>query len=218
MRIFSSLLRLVMLLTFIMIPLYPDTSVAATCEKWVATVVSVQGAVEVRRVGNSSWKQVNLNETFCPGDIIRVQEKSRADIALVNQPLVRLDQNSTITLGGLKEEKTSVLEMAKGAAHFFSRVRRGLQVNTAFVNAGVEGTEFFIKVEEDKTSLSIFEGKVLAYNDAGNLTLTSGQSAIAEAGRAPALRTVVRPRDAVHWALYYPPVIHFRGVRKDHGW
>lgn len=189
--------------------LYPGTSSAATCEKWVAKVVSVQGAVEARRVGETIWKQVSLNETFCSGDIIRVQEKSRADIALVNQPILRLDQNSTITLGGLKEEQTSVLEIAKGAAHFFSRVRRGLQVNTAFVNAGVEGTEFFIQVEEGKTSLSIFEGKVLAYNDAGSLTLTSGQSATAEAGRAPELRMVVRPRDAVHWALYYPPVIYF---------
>ncbi|MDX1777984.1 MAG: FecR domain-containing protein, partial [Thermodesulfobacteriota bacterium] len=140
MRIFVSLLRLVMLLAFVLITLYPGTSVAATCEKWVAKVVSVQGAVEARRVGESSWQQVRLNETFCPGDIIRVQEKSRADISLVNQPILRLDQNSTITLGGLKEEQTSVLEIAKGAAHFFSRVRRGLQVNTAFVNAGVEGT------------------------------------------------------------------------------
>ncbi len=31
-----------------------------------------------------------------------------------------------------------------------SRVRRGLEVNTAFVNAGVEGTEFFVRVEEDQ--------------------------------------------------------------------
>ncbi len=189
--------------------LYPGTSSAATCEQWVAKVVSVQGTVEARRAGQIPWQQVSLNETFCPGDAIRVQDKSRADITLVNQPILRLDQNSTITLGGVKEEQTSVLEMARGAAHFFSRVRRGLQVNTAFVNAGVEGTEFFVKVEEGKTSLSIFEGKVLAYNDAGSLTLTSGQSAIAEAGRAPELRMVVKPRDAVHWALYYPPVIYF---------
>jgi tetratricopeptide (TPR) repeat protein len=108
----------------------------------------------------------------------------------------------------VKEERTSVIELAKGAAHFFSRVRRNLEVITAFVNAGVEGTEFFIRVEEDKTFISIFEGKVLASNEAGSLTLASGQAAVAEAGKAPVLRVVVRPRDAVHWALYYPPVIY----------
>jgi len=81
-------------------------------------------------------------------------------------------------------------------------------VSTAFVNAGVEGTEFFIKVEEDKTFLSIFEGKVLASNDAGSLAITGGQSAVAEKGKAPVYRVVARPRDAVRWALYYPPVIY----------
>src|SRR5439155_2259533 len=44
----------------------------------------------------------------------------------------------------------------------------------------------------------------------GSLRLTDGQSAVAERGQAPVLRTVVRPRDAVQWALYYPPVAYFR--------
>jgi tetratricopeptide (TPR) repeat protein len=163
-------------------------------------------------VGETEWQPVELNDTYCPGDVIRVQERSRADVALVNQPVnqpvLRLDQNTTITLGGVKEARTSVIELAKGAAHFFSRVRRNLEVITAFVNAGVEGTEFFIRVEEDQTFISIFEGKVLASNEVGKLMLTSGQAAVAEAGKAPVLRVVVRPRDAVQWALYYPPVIY----------
>jgi len=79
---------------------------------------------------------------------------------------------------------------------------------TPFVNGGVEGTEFFVSVDENKTFISVFEGKVLTSNDAGSLALTSGQSAVAEAGKAPVARVVARPRDAVHWALYYPPVIY----------
>jgi Tfp pilus assembly protein PilF len=50
--------------------------------------------------------------------------------------------------------------------------------------------------------------KVLATNEVGSLPITSGQSAVAKKGRAPELRMVVRPRDAVQWALYYPPVIY----------
>ncbi|MEJ2684125.1 MAG: TonB-dependent receptor [Candidatus Sulfobium sp.] len=171
-------------------------------------MVSVQGTVQVKRVGETQWQQVKLNETYCPGDVIQVGERSRADVALVNQPVLRLDQNTVITLGGLKEERTSIIALLKGAAHFFSRVTRGLEVQTAFVNAGVEGTEFFIRVEKDRTLLSIFEGKVLASNAAGSLTITGGQSAEAEAGKAPVARVVVHPRDAVQWALYYPPVVY----------
>ena len=95
----------------------------------------------------------------------------------------------------------------RGAVHFFSRIRRNLEVVTGFVNAGVEGTEGLIRVEEDRTVITIFDGQVLATNAAGSLTLTGGQSAVAEAGKAPVARVVVRPRDAVHWALYYLPVM-----------
>ncbi|NIM96914.1 MAG: TonB-dependent receptor, partial [candidate division Zixibacteria bacterium] len=207
-RIFSFLCSLTVCLSFAIVSLSPSAALAETCEQWVGKVVSVEGPVESRRADETEWQPVKLNDTYCPGDVIRVEERGRADVALVNQPVLRLDQNTTITLGGVKEERTSLVELAKGAAHFFSRVRRNLEVATAFVNAGVEGTEFLIRVEEDQTFILIFEGKVLASNPAGSLTLTSGQAAVAEAGKAPVLRVVVRPRDAVHWALYYPPVIY----------
>jgi tetratricopeptide (TPR) repeat protein len=85
-----------------------------------------------------------------------------------------------------------------------------LKVATPFVNGIVEGTEFFVRVERDQTFVSIFEGHVAATNEAGSLTLASGQSAIAQAGQAPVLRIVVRPRDAVQWTLYYPPILDYR--------
>ena len=187
--------------------LFPQSAFSSTCEQWVAKAVSVQGSVEVKKVGETQWQPVKLNDTYCPGDTIRVDDKSRADLALVNQPVLRLDQGSTVTLKGMKEERASVIELLKGAAHFFSRAPRALEVQTAFVNAGVEGTEFFVKIEEDRTILSIFSGMVLASNEAGKLTLTSGQSAVAERGKAPELRVVVKPRDAVQWTLYYPQVL-----------
>ena len=189
--------------------LYPDASWAATCEQWVAKAVSVEGSVEVQRAGETQWQTVKLDDTFCPGDTIRVDDRSRSALSLVNQPLLRLDQNTTITLGGVKEKRGSIVELAKGAVYFFSRVRRSLEVMTGFVDAGVEGTEGLIRVEEDRTLIMIFDGQVLASNAAGSLSLTSGQSAVAEAGKAPVGRVVVRPRDAVHWALYYPPVMLF---------
>ena len=187
--------------------LYPCVAPAATCEKWAGKVVSAQGVVEVKRAGEAQWQPVKLNETYCPGDTIRTDRKSRADIALYNHPVLRLDQNSTVALGGMKDERTSLVDLVSGAALFFSRVTRNLEVRTATVNAGVEGTEFFIRAEEGKTEMSVFEGKVLASNAAGGLPVTTGQSAVAEAGKAPVHRVVVRPRDAVRWALYYPPVI-----------
>ena len=123
-----------------------------------------------------------------PGDTIRVQERSRADVALLDQSVLRLNANTTLTLQAVKEERTGVVDLLRGAAHFFSRGPRSLEVQTPFTIAGVRGTEFFISVEADRTFLTIFEGTVVAANPAGSLTLTSGQSAVAEAGKAPVLR------------------------------
>jgi tetratricopeptide (TPR) repeat protein/predicted porin len=201
-------LSLLVFVSSVVVLMHPDVSLAGTCERTVARMVSVQGIVQVKRAGETQWQRVKLNETYCPGDVIQVGERSRADVALINQPVLRLDQNTVITLGGVKEERTSIIALLQGAAHFFSRVTRGLEVQTAFVNAGVEGTEFFIRVEKDKTFLSVFEGKVLASNAEGSLAITGGQSAVAEAGKAPVARVVVHPRDAVQWALYYPPVVY----------
>jgi tetratricopeptide (TPR) repeat protein len=191
--------------------MYPPASVAKTCEQWVAKVVSVQGTVEVQRAGESGWQRVTLNQTLCPGDTVRAQRRSRANLALVNESVLRLNQRTTLKLGEFKkEEETSVVDLIKGAGHFLSRKPRALEVRTPFAIAGVRGTEFFVNVEENQTFLSIFEGQVLASNKVGELLLASGQAAVAEKGKAPVLRVVVRPRDAVHWALYYPPVIYTR--------
>jgi tetratricopeptide (TPR) repeat protein len=182
------------------------------CEQWAAKVVSVQGAVQARQAGEISWTQVRLNQTFCPGDIIRVLKNSRAAISLANDTLIRVDQNTTISVTGIEKENTFFLDLIRGAAHFFSRFRRKFRVSTPFVNAAVEGTEFYVRVEDDQTFLSIFEGRVAIANAYGGLAVSAGQAAIALAGKAPVLHAVINPRDAVQWALYYPPIIDWRPI------
>src|SRR5262245_28322785 len=203
-------LRPLICMSSLLASLYPYTAPAATCEQPVAKVVSVQGTVESQRVGDTQWQPVQFNDTYCPGDTLRVQARSRADVAMLNQSVLRLNANTTIILEAVKEERTGVVALLKGAAYFFSRGPRSLDVRTPFTVAGVRGTEFFISVEADQDSLSVFEGTVLEANEAGSLSLTSGQSAVTEAGKAPVLRVVARPRDAVQWALYYPPVLYMR--------
>jgi tetratricopeptide (TPR) repeat protein len=201
---------LILIFILLMVCLSINSWAREKCENWVGKIVSVQGSVEALKIGENHWDPVRLNDTYCIGDMIRVQKNSRAALILVNAATLRLDQESSIIFSPLEEKETLFLKLLRGAAHFFSRIPHTLKLATPFVNGGVEGTEFFVRVDENKTFISVFEGKVLASNNAGSLTLTSGQSAIAEAGKAPVARVVARPRDAVHWALYYPPVIYVR--------
>lgn len=186
------------------------TPPARACEPPPARAVSVQGTVEWQRGAGAQWQAVKLNDTFCPGDSIRVQANSRADVMLLNQSVMRLNANSTITVQAPKEQRTGVVDLLRGATNILSRGPNSLDVNTPFTVAGVRGTEFYLSVEDDQTLITVFEGTVLAQNAAGSLSLTDGQSAAAQSGKPPVLRTVVRPRDAVQWALYYPPVTYFR--------
>ncbi|HET7032140.1 MAG TPA: FecR domain-containing protein, partial [Casimicrobiaceae bacterium] len=181
------------------------------CDPPPARAVSVQGTVEWKRGADAQWQAVKLNDTFCAGDSIRVQANSRADVALLNQSVLRLNANSTITIQAPKEQSTGVVDLLRGATNIFARGPRNLEVNTPFTVAGVRGTEFFLNVDDTETLVIVFEGTVVAQNPAGSLTLTDKQAAVAQSGSAPVLRTIVKPRDAVQWALYYPPVVYFRG-------
>src|SRR6476620_2817847 len=190
--------------------LSPKSSFAAAlCDPWIARIVSVQGRVEVYRAGQAQPQAARLNDTYCPGDQISVGERSRADVALLNEPIIRLDQNTTLTLNGIQQDR-SIIQLIKGVIYFFSRLPRNLEVSTTFVNAGVEGTEGLVAVEANRTLISIFEGRVRAENQFGSLSIAGGQSAVAEQGRAPVITLIARPRDAVQWAIYYVPTLYFR--------
>src|SRR3989442_11620474 len=63
--------------------LSPDSAPAQTQQKWIARAVSVQGTVEARPAGATAWQPVKLNDTYAPGDTLRVRERSRADLAML---------------------------------------------------------------------------------------------------------------------------------------
>ncbi len=186
--------------------LVPGDAEAGDCERKVARAVSVQGKVEARSEGEAGWRPVRRNDAFCPGDSIRVLSRSRASIALANETIVRLDQNSTLNLRGTEGTPSTPVGLLRGIAYFFSRTPRSLTVTTPFVNATIEGTEFLVRVDEDKTSITVYEGRVAAVNEQGRVSLAGGESAETVGGKGPVIRIVARPRDAVQWALYYPPV------------
>ncbi|MFH0343494.1 MAG: tetratricopeptide repeat protein, partial [Chromatiales bacterium] len=182
------------------------------CEQPAGRFASIEGSVEVQSGEAQGWRAAKLDHRLCEGDTIRVGEHSRAAVYLVNEAVLRIDRNTTMRLLHLSEkiEERSLLDIIKGAFQSMSRQPRRLMVNTPYLNGMIEGTEFLVRVEDDRASILVLEGKVLASNAAGSLKVAPGESATAEAGKAPQPRIVVRPRNAVQWALYYPPVLYLR--------
>ena len=181
---------------------------AQDCENW-AKAVSVKGTMEVKRAGETQWSSVRIGDTLCPGDSIRTGELSSAGVRLHDGATVQIDQNAGVIFPEVDEKRPLLIRLLEGAALFFSRDPRRLEVDTPFVSAAVEGTEFFVKVDFDRSSVTVYSGRVRVSNDLGSLVLASGESAEAEKGKAPKRVILVRPRDAVQWALYYPPISDF---------
>jgi tetratricopeptide (TPR) repeat protein len=188
----------------------PHVRAQEKCNPWVCKVVSIQGQVLSKHGEETSWQEVKVNDTLCPGDRIRVENYGRAAVVLSNDAVLRLDQNTTVVFSGVETEKSLIIRLLEGATHFFSRKPRGLKVVTPFVNGVVEGTEFLVEVRSDRTFISLFEGRLHAENEKGDLDLVKGTSMIAREGQAPQLETIIHPRDAVQWALYYPPLFFYR--------
>ncbi len=180
---------------------------ATTCKLEVARIVSIQGIIELRRAQQTIWQSVSLNTTLCAGDMIRARSQSRAALRLNNESMLRLDQKTSITFPELQEEKsTSLLDLFEGAIHIITRTPRPFKVRTPFVNASVEGTEFFVGLNGDTAKVVVYEGRVSASNDLGNIVLNDHEAAVTVKDQAPRKEIIIRPTDAVQWALYYPAI------------
>jgi tetratricopeptide (TPR) repeat protein len=206
-------------------------------EEAIAQIKSVQGeSVQIWRASTGTWSAAKLDTLICAGDYIYVGERSRAAAQMRKvETVVSFDENTTILLGGTPQTKSLLMEILEGAVNFLSRVPQPMDIHTPFVNAGVEGTEFEVRVVPDRqrsdrrqrpaagtATVSVFEGKVRAGNASGSVQLASGQTVEArvcppqprsngppECATPSAvlpLRIDVTPPGAVRWALYYPPV------------
>ncbi|MEN8176569.1 MAG: tetratricopeptide repeat protein, partial [Pseudomonadota bacterium] len=172
-----------------------------------ARLESAQGSIEVQQAGTTQWARARQGDVLCEGDTVTLGEGSRAALRLPNETVLRLGELSSLRLTAIKRDDESLLDMLKGAVHVFSRVPRSLKVQTPFVNAAIEGTEFTVHVDSNTARITVFEGLVAASNNAGAAQAGPGEAVEARRGEAPQLVTVVKPLDAVQWALYFPPVM-----------
>lgn len=190
----------------------------------VARVVSIQGTVQIWRAGQSGWSYIRkLDTALCQGDLLHTDPGSRAALLISPETLVRLDQNSTVSIKQTPDE--TVVEFTVdtglpspilaapnpcGAGYFITRFPLRFRVITPFVQASVEGTEFLVAMSCVSTQVAVFEGRVLARELLATaseaVSLNNGETFSTDGGESPAVKLLVKPTDAVQWALYYPPL------------
>jgi ferric-dicitrate binding protein FerR (iron transport regulator) len=192
----------------------------SSCTPAIGRLVSLQGSVELQRAGGKDWEAVKrLDTSICAGDRLRTGALSRALLFVQPETIVRVDQNTAITLhqtDEVIEVEFFAAELAaqatgspsRGAGYFITRFPKKFKVVTPHMNAAVEGTEFMVELSSDATKLTVIEGKVSSESVATRDTqmVTAGQSIASGAAGPGAIVAVIKPQDAVQWVLRYPPL------------
>jgi Tfp pilus assembly protein PilF len=175
-------------------------------------MVSIEGVVEIRTATAiaGAWTPARLQQNLCAGDQVAVRERGRAAIELVNQVVVRLSQKTTLTLVNISPDQPAELGLIEGVIHVLTRFVKRFSVVAPYMNALVEGTEFTVEAQAQRTRISVTEGQVRAVNGAGEQSLSAGLAAEAVAGGAPSAPQRIQPLEFTQWALYYPVILNER--------
>lgn len=187
------------------------------CSPSIGRIVSRQGEVDVRRAGTLAWSKATLDSRLCAGDSVRTGRRSRAAVLVAPENLIRLDQNSAVSITSTGSE--TLVEFFNddgrgsadpdcGAAYLLSRFPKSLKVRTPFLNASIKGTEFLVEAGCSATTLAVIEGSVaatpVATGGTDSVLLESGDAIRTGADAATPLRFRIQTADAVQWSLHYP--------------
>jgi Tfp pilus assembly protein PilF len=210
----------VLVASFALISLEPaHAQDPSACTPSIARIVSLQGQVEVQRGGAGAWSSIRqLDTAICAGDRMRAGSLSRAVLFVQPETLVRLDQNTTITLRQTADETHVELHADEpkadakdsqccGAVYLITRFPKKFKVTTPHMNAAVEGTEFMVESSRDASKLTVLEGNVSSESvtTKDRQLVNAGQSYATGAG-AGVITAIVKPEDAVQWVLLYPQI------------
>jgi len=137
-------------------------------------ITFLEGTAQVKKSGQSEWSPAHPNMILSEKDQIKVLSQSRAELILDNQTVMRLSENSILTINKLEENRAAQKETARmdlslgklwvRLTKLFDPASR-YDVKTPTVIAGVLGTTYQIMVAGDqKTTIQVFEGTVHIYN------------------------------------------------------
>ena len=191
-------------------PLPVAAQAPATAPADLATIITIEGRVEVLRAGTAGWQTATLGQRLGFGDKVRTGDDSRAAIQLANASVQRLRSLTVIALEQPRaQEGILALLLERGALFFKSWAKPETQeFRTPTVAGAIRGTEFHLVVADaGSTVVTLIDGEVNLASPDGTLPLKSGEQATIERGRAPTKTAVLETTRLVQWYLYYPGVL-----------
>jgi len=186
----------------ILTALFLLASLPATAAVEAGKVLAVVGTVSAAQAGDSSRSLSNGSLVYS-GDLISTQSNSRIQI--------RYTDGALVSLPGDSQYRIDDYVYTPGELGFFSLLKGGLRtlsgligkttqseyrVSTPVATIGIRGTDYALHLcqndcragLENGLYLSVFEGAIVATNEAGEYLLKAGESAFIPNARTPAQR------------------------------
>ncbi len=179
-------------------------------------IVAAQGVVEFSTDSAKSWVPVQTNQVLKTSDLLRTEANSRCSLLWSDRSVISFGASTEIQIMPPQSpDQEAGLRLVEGVLSFFHRDKPGqIQVITRGAAAGIEGTEFAMAVDQnDKTTLSVIDGKVKLGNEFGTLLLTNSQQAEVVAGKAPVRSAGFIVNDVLQWTFYYPAVLDLNDLQ-----
>ncbi len=196
------------IVTFLLVETLSAQTVALG--KTDSALLTIEGKVDVSRLGSKDWAAGQTNQLLRVGDRLRTGARSRATVRLSSLAVLRINELTTVQIQPSSgAEKQPVVDLKSGDAYFFSREKpKELEFRTPLTSGAIRGTEFHLAVAEDgRTVVTLLDGEITLSNDLGKLDLASGEQGTVERGRAPAKTAVIDAINIIQWCLYYPGVL-----------
>ena len=172
----------------------------------VARLDGAQGSVEIKRAAATAFNQAAIGDQLFDGDIVHTTTNARATLAFVDGSVMRLSENSSLLLKPVGGD--THLGLNSGKAYLFSREQHSFPiVDTPSATTAIRGTELSLEVDKNETRIALLDGQAQISNSAGELLLSSGEQSLVKPGIAPQKQLILKPADAVEWALPYPLLI-----------
>ncbi|HWY75870.1 MAG TPA: FecR domain-containing protein, partial [Verrucomicrobiae bacterium] len=172
-------------------------------------VLTIEGTVEVARVGTTAWNAAETNLALAFGDTLRTGPRSRATVRLSDLSVLRVNEKTILQIRPQSDGRGSLLDLQTGSSYFFNRSKpSSLQFHTPLISGAIRGTEFNLSADPDgRTTVALIEGEVALNNSQGELVLQSGEEGVVEPGQAPRKTAMLQAVNIIQWTLYYPAVL-----------
>jgi len=184
-------------------------SLAASDPSLVATIYSLEGTVDLRRNGQSTWQPVTPEAKLYVGDTVKSGADGAVAFSFVDGTLVRLGGLSAITFKEVLPSGSPVVSQSSGKGYYFSRgAKNEPEIRTPLVNAAIYGTELVVDVGEKATTIDVLHGAINASNSSGEMVINPGERVTARKDLPLEKTILAKSSNSVQWMVRFPFLLH----------